>query len=101
MIAQDIDVAPLLDSDLIVPAPLLTRFVAICRLPLECARCAGVVRQDLDETDLLDLTVMAGSALKRWGLEERRVRAPRILALLLEGIRSDAAGKSVEDRQPG
>ncbi|WP_292151633.1 TetR/AcrR family transcriptional regulator [Brevundimonas sp.] len=90
MIDQDIDVAPLLDSDLIVPAPLLARFVAICQVPLETARRAGIVRLDLDETDLLDLTVMAGSALKRWGLEERRVRAPRILALLLEGIRSDA-----------
>lgn len=89
MIDQDIDVAPLLDSDLIVPAPLLARFVAICQGPLETARRAGLVRADLDETDLLDLTVMAGSALKRWGLEERRVRAPRILALLLEGIRSD------------
>ena len=87
MIDQDIDVAPLLDSDLIMPATLLARFVAICRAPLETARRAGVVRPDLDETDLLDLTVMAGSALKRWGLDERRVRAPRIHALLLEGIR--------------
>ena len=89
MIDQSIDVAPLLDSDLIMPATLLARFVAICRVPLETARRAGVVRPDLDEADLLDLTVMAGSALKRWGLEERRVRAPRIQALLLEGIRSD------------
>lgn len=89
MIDQDIDVAPLLDSDLIMPATLLARFVAICREPLETARRAGVVRADLDETDLLDLTVMAGSALKRWGLDERRVRAPRIEALLLEGIRRD------------
>lgn len=87
MIDQDIDVAPLLDSDLIMPATLLARFVAICRKPLEVARQAGIVRPDLDETDLLDLTVMAGSALKRWGLEERRIRAPRIQALLLEGIR--------------
>ena len=89
MIDQDIDVAPLLDSDLIMPATLLARFVAICRAPLETARRAGVVRPDLDETDLLDLTVMAGSALKRWGLDERRVRAPRIQALLLEGIRCE------------
>jgi len=44
---------------------------------------------------------MAGSALRRWGLEERRVRAPRILALLLEGIRSDADGKSLDSDQPG
>ena len=101
MINQDVDVAPLLDSDLIAPAPLLARFVAICRRPLEAARRAGVVRQDLDETDLLDLTVMAGSALRRWGLEERRVRALRILALLLEGIRSDADGKSLDSDQPG
>ncbi|QTN18391.1 helix-turn-helix transcriptional regulator [Brevundimonas sp. AJA228-03] len=101
MINQDVDVAPLLDSDLIVPAPLLARFVAICRRPLEAARRSGVVRQDLDETDLLDLTVMAGSALRRWGLEERRVRAPRILTLLLEGIRSDADGKSLDSDQPG
>ncbi|CAN5238396.1 TetR/AcrR family transcriptional regulator [soil metagenome] len=89
MIDQDIDVAPLLDSDLIMPATLLARFVAICRVPLETARRAGVVRPDLDETDLLDLTVMAGSALKRWGLDERRARAPRIQALLLEGIRCE------------
>ena len=93
MIDQDIDVAPLLDSDLIMPATLLARFVAICREPLEIARRAGVVRADLDETDLLDLTVMAGSALKRWGLDERRVRAPRIEALLLEGIRRDPTDK--------
>jgi AcrR family transcriptional regulator len=92
MIDQDIDVAPLLDSDLIMPAALLARFVAICRAPLDLARRAGIVRSDLDETDLLDLTVMAGSALKRWGLDERRVRAPRIQALLLEGIRCGPAG---------
>ena len=92
MIDQDIDVAPLLDSDLIMPATLLARFVAICRAPLEIARRAGVVRPDLDETDLLDLTVMAGSALKRWGLDERRARAPRIQALLLEGIRCPPGG---------
>ena len=95
MIDQDIDVAPLLDSDLIMPATLLARFVAICRAPLEAARRAGIVRADLDETDLLDLTVMAGSALKRWGLEERRVRAPRIQALLLEGIRCGPVGSAV------
>ncbi|CAN5143763.1 hypothetical protein BH10PSE2_BH10PSE2_05860 [soil metagenome] len=86
MIEQDIDVAPLLDSDLIMPATLLARFVDICAEPLAAARRAGVVRADLSETDLLDLTVMAGSSLKRWSLEERRVRAPRIQALLFEGI---------------
>lgn len=100
MIDQDIDVAPLLDSDLIMPATLLARFVAICRAPLEIARRAGIVRPDLDETDLLDLTVMAGSALKRWGLDERRVRAPRIQALLLEGIRCAPVG-SIPDQTAG
>jgi AcrR family transcriptional regulator len=86
MIDQDVDVAPLLDNDLIMPTTLLARFVKICTEPLEAARRAGIVRNDLSETDLLDLTVMAGSSLKRWGLEERRIRAPRIQALLFEGI---------------
>jgi AcrR family transcriptional regulator len=86
MIDQDVDVAPLLDNDLIMPTTLLARFVKICTEPLEAARRAGIVRTDLSETDLLDLTVMAGSSLKRWGLEERRIRAPRIQALLFEGI---------------
>jgi AcrR family transcriptional regulator len=86
MIDQDVDVAPLLDNDLIMPTTLLARFVKICTEPLEAARRAGIVRTDLSETDLLDLTVMAGSSLKRWGLEQRRIRAPRIQALLFEGI---------------
>jgi AcrR family transcriptional regulator len=86
MIDQDVDVAPLLDNDLIMPTTLLARFVKICTEPLEAARRAGIVRADLSETDLLDLTVMAGSSLKRWGLEQRRIRAPRIQALLFEGI---------------
>ena len=86
MIDQDVDVAPLLDNDLIMPTTLLARFVKICTEPLEAARRAGIVRNDLSETDLLDLTVMAGSSLKRWGLEELRIRAPRIQALLFEGI---------------
>jgi AcrR family transcriptional regulator len=86
MIDQDVDVAPLLDNDLIMPTTLLARFVKICTGPLEAARRAGIVRADLSETDLLDLTVMAGSSLKRWGLEQRRIRAPRIQALLFEGI---------------
>jgi len=100
MIDQDVDVAPLLDNDLIMPTELLARFISICRIPLETARRAGVVRPDLDETDLLDLTVMAGSALKRWGLDERRMRAPRIQALLLEGLRCDgAAGLGIRSCQ--
>lgn len=87
MIEQSIAIMPLVDASRIDPDVFVARFVCLCAAPLQLARDARLVRADLDERDLLDLTVMAGSALKGRSFEERQQRGPRVYELIVEGLK--------------
>lgn len=85
MVEQSIEVIPLTDTDSI-PQDILERFSAICSRPLANAQKEGLIRRDLSELDLIDLTLMAGAALKGRTADDRRSRGPRIYELLMNGL---------------
>ena len=86
MIDMTVDIAPLLTVAEIDSDRLLARFRAICADALVGARTAGIVRADLRSEDLLMLAVMAREALAFHPAALRRKKAPRLFALLTEGL---------------
>jgi len=63
------------------------RFLAIIDKPLQRAQRARLVREDLDPTDvLLVLDMIGGAAIATWP-QQPTAREPRVLELLLDGLR--------------